>query len=49
MHVENIKTAKTIYIIEDFVHHMGRWLIRKTLSRVKTTFKGAHNLNFEIS
>ena len=42
-----IKTTKTIYI-EDLVHHVGRSLIRKILSRVKTTFKGAHNLNCEL-
>ena len=38
------KTVKTIYI-EGLVHHVGKWLIRKTLSKVKTTFKGANNLN----
>ena len=27
----------------------GRWLVRKILSRVKTTFKHSHNLNCEIS
>ena len=42
------QTIKTIYI-EDFVHHVGRKLIRKTFIRVKTTFKGAHNLNCKIS
>ena len=37
-----IKTTKTIYI-EDLVHHAGKWLIRETLSRAKTTFKDTHN------
>ena len=46
--VATINATKTIYI-GDFVHHMGRWLIRKTLNRVKTTFTGAHDLNGEIS
>ena len=41
-----IKAAKSIYI-EDLVHHLGKRLIRKTLSRVKTIFKDAHNLNLE--
>ena len=36
-----IKTTKNI-CIEDLVHHMGRLLKMKTLSRGKTTFKGAH-------
>ena len=36
-----IKTTKNI-CIEDLVHHMGRWLKMKTLSRGKTTFKSAH-------
>ena len=28
---------KTIYI-EDLLHHVGRWLMRKNLIRVKITF-----------
>ena len=43
-----MKTTKIIYIV-DLVHHMERWLLRKTLSRVKTTFKGNHNQNCKIS
>ena len=43
-----IKTTQTIYI-EDLVHHVIIWLVKKTLSGVKTTFKGAYNLNFKIS
>ena len=46
--VKIIKTAKIIYK-EDLAHHVGRWLIRKTFRRVKTNFKGAHNLYCEIS
>ena len=42
-----IKTTKAIYI-EDLVHHVRRCLVKKTLSRAKTTFKEAHNLNSKI-
>ena len=34
-----IQTIKTVYI-EDLVYSVGRWLIRKTLIRTKTTFSG---------
>ena len=35
--------------MENFVHHLGKSHIRKTLIRIKTTFKGAHNLNCKFS
>ena len=42
-----IQTVKSFYI-EDFLHHAGRWRMKKTLIRVETTFKGTRNLSFKI-
>ena len=43
-----IQTIKCNYI-EELVHHLRRCLMRKTLIKVKTTYKGAHSLNCKIS
>ena len=43
-----IQTMKCNYI-EELVHHFRRCLIRKTLIRVKATYKDAPNLNCKIS
>ena len=46
--VKNIKKLKN-YLHRGSCASCGKLLIRKTLSIVKNIFKGAHNLNCEIS